>query len=257
MEPATLTPMPLRTTITERKIASGGLATVKFWNASTGAEETPSITGFGSVFSVAFNHDSTKLVTHDRTRGEVVIWDVSTRQKLKTMSHTSLPYDAAWSPDSAMVASGHGDFTVKVWHASSGALIRTLTGHTMIVGAVAFSPDGTMIASGSDDDTVRVWDAPSPTDPHYDDVLSVAWSPDGTKLVSGSADNSVKIWNATSTAAAVKTLRGHTGAVYSAAFNDDGTRIASGSGDNSIHIWNASTGALDFDGPAGSYAITL
>ncbi len=212
-----------------------------------------------TVASVAYNHDGTRLVSGSAGTGAanqtVKIWDMSatTPTALHTLTHGSAVNSVAFSPDGTLIASGGDDDTIKVWHAASGALIKTLTESTDNVNSVAFSPDGTKIASGSDDNAIRIWKTPLPTDPHSGDVLSVAWSPDGTKLVTGSADNTVKIW--TDTTAPVKTLYGHTGAVYSAAFNDDGTRIASGSGDNSIHIWNASTGALDFDGPAGSYAI--
>ena len=48
------------------------------------------------------------------------------------------------------------DKTVKVWDRASGALLRTLEGHTEHVNAVAL--DGDVIVSCSHDKTVKVWD---------------------------------------------------------------------------------------------------
>jgi predicted NACHT family NTPase len=41
------------------------------------------------------------------------------------------------------------DNTIRLWDAASGALLRTLEGHTSWVLSVAFSPDGRALASGS------------------------------------------------------------------------------------------------------------
>ena len=64
----------------------------------------------------------------------------------------------AFSPDGACIVSASYDNTLKLWNASSGQELRTLSGHTAGINRVAFSPDGTWIVSASVDRTIKVWD---------------------------------------------------------------------------------------------------
>jgi WD40 repeat protein len=67
----------------------------------------------------------------------------------------------AFSHDSARLASGSRDSTVKIWDASSGECLQTLEGHRDSVRSVAFSHDSARLASASGDGTVKIWDASS------------------------------------------------------------------------------------------------
>ena len=78
--------------------------------------------------------------------------------------HSAAVRSVAFSPDSARLASGSLDKTVKIWDASSGECLQTLEGHSAAVWSVAFSPDSARLASGSLDKTVKIWDASSGED---------------------------------------------------------------------------------------------
>ena len=69
---------------------------------------------------------------------------------------------AAYSPDGRLLASTHGDHTVKLIDCRTGRCVRVLTGHRRTPWVVRFHPaDSNVLVSGSLDHQVRVWNATS------------------------------------------------------------------------------------------------
>lgn len=64
--------------------------------------------------------------------------------------------------DGTLLASTHGDHTVKLMHYATKSVYRTLTGHRRTPWVVRFHPQNpSLLASGSLDHEVRLWDATS------------------------------------------------------------------------------------------------
>ncbi|MCT7974688.1 serine/threonine-protein kinase [Laspinema olomoucense] len=168
--------------------------------------------------------------------------------------HSQDVRSVAVTPDGGAIASGSFDGTIKIWNLETGALIRTLTGHSdagEMVSSVAIAPNGTLLVSSSNGygGTIKIWNLS--TGELLDTIAgtslgisSIAISPDSKLLASGSEEGNIYLWDLDS-GEAIGTLNGHLGTVFSVVFSPDGQTLASASQDGSIKLWSVASQATE------------
>ncbi len=130
---------------------------------------------------------------------------------------------------------------------ATGALLRTLEGHSGVVNAVKISRDGRTLVSGGEDKTVKLWDTATGrllrTLQEHSKVVALAVAPNGATLVFGGQDGTIKLWDAT-TGSLLRTLEGHSEGVDALEVSPNSAILVSGGRDGTIKQWDLATGRL-------------
>lgn len=183
------------------QVATGGWSRgVKVWRVSDGAlvkslKDLP-----GAALAVSFSPNGQRLSAgYDdhrlalwRTNDWALAWN--------TVAHSDEIMHTAFSPDSKLVASASRDGSAKLFNATDGAPLHTLS-VGMAQYALAFSLDGSSLATGGLDGAIRQWDVASGSlirkfVDSGGDIESLRYSNDGLALVSGGGSTSwIKEWN--------------------------------------------------------------
>ena len=117
------------------------------------------------------------------------LYDAETLTELDYFDLETYVYDAAYSPDSTLLAITTEDGVTQLLDAQTGDVRSTIDMHGKAAGLITFSPDGTTVATTDGDPypVVRIWDVSSGREkltlgstggPGVD----IAFSPDGTLL---------------------------------------------------------------------------
>lgn len=141
------------------------------------------------------------------------------------------------------------DSVARLWDATTGALIKELSGHLDKIQSAAFSSDGSKVLLGSADGTASLWQKTNFSwsrvqllTGHQKGVRSVAFSPFGLECLTGDGVGTIRVWQmeAQSFQRNVRlkeTLFGHTDSIESVAFSSNGTQVASAAKDGTARMW--------------------
>ncbi len=151
----------------------------------------------------------------------------------------------AIAPNDRILASASQDKLIKIWQASTMALLGTCRGHKRGIWAIAFSPVDQCLASASSDKTVKLWNISDFSclktfEGHTASVLNVSFVCAGMQLISSGADGLLKLWTI-KTNVCEATFDRHTDKVWALAVARDGTRMLTGGADSRIHLWHDMT----------------
>ncbi|MEG5119906.1 WD40 repeat domain-containing protein [Microcoleus sp. A2-C2] len=197
--------------------------------------------------SIKDNSDRVKQLAYRVFRGDNSYLRENTPENLTTCP-TDVITCLAISPGNTILVGGSWK-KFWVWDLQTGALIRSIEGHSHWVLSVAISPGGSILVSGGADKTIKVWNLKTgqvirTLNGHSSWITAVAIAADG-KIVSGSADKTIKIWEL-NTGKLSKTIKNEKElfCVLSLCISHDGKVIACGSTNNKITLWNLEGGQL-------------
>ena len=200
----------------------------------------------GNVFSVAFTpvSDQFALIAGGTT---LQIWDIATQELVREKeTHTGGIFSHSINPNGETFATGHSDYSVRLWDVERGVERVRLIGHTTVPDVLAFSPDGkTLAAEGYR--KVHIWDVAHGTERVRFELtgpLNFVFSPDSRKLVIANDFHTIKIWDIAEKKL-IATLQGEDGdgrgVAAKLALSPDGKHLASTESSAAIHLWNFET----------------
>jgi len=211
-------------------VASGGKdATVRLWDAETGACLATGEGHMAAVTSVAFAPGQGKVLASVGSDKLLKLWDSGA--VLKALAKTVKAGDAAH---------------LARMEPRELRVVSAVAAHDKDVNCVAVAPNDALVATGSQDRTCRLWDVPALTPSlvlrgHKRGVWGVAFSPTDKVVLTSSGDKTMRMWSLRD-GQCLRTFEGHNGSVLRACFVTLGTQVLSSGADGTVKIWSASSG---------------
>lgn len=148
--------------------------------------------------SVAFGVDGKILALKRDYDANVEIWNVASRQLLRTIKTPNNSESLAVSANGKTFAVSQYLNGIKTWDVSTGSEGRAFIDRSFGSG-LALNGDASVLAGATSDDTIKLWDLTTGRElhaltGHYTTIRSLAFNSDGTLLISGSWDGSAKLW---------------------------------------------------------------
>ncbi len=213
----------------------------------TGDEKSPIV---NRVLALDFSADGKLLATGGGVpsrSGEVKIWRPADGSLVREIlpSHSDTVFGLDFSPDGKYLATAGADKFVKVFDASTGALVKSLSGHTHYVLGVSWKADGRTLVSSGADQAVKLWTFPGgeqtkTVQGFNKEVTSARFVGYSGEILTASGDTKVRLLKEDGGTA--KDFGGSKGFIFSTAMTPDGQYVLGGGQDSILRIWNTASG---------------
>lgn len=174
----------------------------------------------------------------------------------------------ALDASASVLATGHIDGSIRLWHPHKGQERRLPTHHKQAVQAIALSKDGSRLAAGSEDGVVSIWDLRSfahqidlVNQDSHEPIEFLQFAPDG-RLAVASGEDGITLWDVSS-GRVIRTLGSYVHRIRSVAFapssKGEQTLLATASEDGMVRLWKRVSAVTDakFQEPSWSLACVL
>lgn len=252
----------------------GVLNTAKYSMCSN----NPNSTTAGSMYSATFSPNDKQVVTSDAD-GIACIWDVGTLSHPGTFTPVRALTEpagtsagvvgigavgrsglrwAVFSPAGNRILTASDDGTARIWDASNGRLLHTMSEPTgEVLNSAWFSPDGRLVVTASNDGTARIWSAATGgllhvlSEPGRSAVYNAAFSHNGRFIVTCSGTDA-RIWN---TKTGQQLTEFQYGTISDCEFSPDGSEVVTAGDDGQARIFSTelATGLAQLQRIAGQW----
>jgi len=244
--------LPPHGTISSFDISPGGkqlvttslTGTIQIWNLLSGrllatmGENEAQGYGAGAYLSPDGNR---LLVTHAYSAR---VWSLGDRTRIAVidMPHWGRVAGGGFSPDGKIVYTmGLDDGKVKLWRASSGQPVLTLSSRKGAQQCVVFFPDSRRVITKVNDSTMTITDVQTQQrlallEGHTKITDFATLYPDATRIVTASQDGTARIWDA-ETGACLMVIDTDMGCCYSAPLSPDARRMIMVTSSPTMLLW--------------------
>ena len=189
-------------------------STLWIWDVATGQLKTTFGAYTGTISSVCYSPDGTKLAVAGSSHRDYLVspshetnidlWDTSTGTRLKTLSAPTKGFhffnNVRFSPDGdTLAATASNEGAIYLWNVTTGPSFCARLNHGTSHITFRYAPDGNTLATAGWGGKLRLWDIRTgvPRRTLIDDVSYVSvmdFSPDGECLATTHLDGTMILW---------------------------------------------------------------